>query len=307
MVFAHCAFFLCVGYIYLNAMFAIPQFWNWTVSLEEPIGRKTCSICIQGNVPQVQDVDLDNLKGNAIHVGGEFGSREAYVTLLTSDYYLPGTLVFIHSIRAYMERDRDIVVVITPAVSENSIKALQAACVIIKRVKSQGNPNQSYQPRFEDAYTKMAIWAIDEYDKMVYGDSDQFAVKSYDSLFDFPAFSAEERTWKDPRYTSSLMVFEPSRAVFRDMKSKFSAIKSDDGADMGFITSYFPQEPNKTIPYSFAIWRRTILESPDHWDWEKIHGIDCSGLHEQKIADFKVGRLKSPGLKTGTQMWKRST
>lgn len=218
------------------------------------------------------------------HSGIPVGCREAFVTLLTSDSYLPGVLALVAALRQLEHRPRDIVVLVTTRVSDDVLDALLALCVVVWRTPPIPNPhrrppqlslddlrllarargqadlleealanarsNSTPAPppslarpnrpaprtpvslprhvvravlgtlspaeaareaarlrgaaflrgsssatspasdgvtpdhaRFEDVYTKMVLWRLVQYDRLVYLDADQLPLRPYSSLF----------------------------------------------------------------------------------------------------------------------------
>lgn len=69
-------------------------------------------------------------------------------------------------------------------------------------------------------YSKLLMWNMVQYRKIVYLDSDLLVLDSIDSLFEKPQLSAVPDTVPPDKFNSGLMVVEPNRATFRDMIKK---------------------------------------------------------------------------------------
>lgn len=212
-------------------------------------------------------------------------TSEAFVTAMINDFYLPGTLVLAYTIRKYSKVPRDVVAVVTDKVSDSSLAALRSACIKIKLTPDLGNPLKNYQPRFESVFSKLNIWSLTEYSRVLYMDADQFVFKELDSAFErFKPFAATQRWDRKHSFTSMFMLFEPSTEMLSDMSRKIVKYKGYEGADMSFLNNYFNGEKLKwnPIPHHYIAYRRNVRMNPGLWNWTLFHGIDCSGLKEDK-------------------------
>lgn len=70
------------------------------------------------------------------------------------------------------------------------------------------------------SYTKMLIWNMVEYDKIVYLDSDLLILKNVDDLFQRPSLSAAPDALPPDKFNSGVMVLKPNRRLYRQMMRK---------------------------------------------------------------------------------------
>ena len=102
---------------------------------------------------------------------------------------------------------------------------------------------------YATVYTKLRIWELVDFKKVVYLDSDMMVLANIDELFDCPNWSAVNAGGELPQYcdwkglNSGLLVIQPSAAVFSDMMNKIEKLKSGDWGDQGFLHAYFPRWP----------------------------------------------------------------
>ena len=120
----------------------------------------------------------------------------AWATLVTGDKYLPGLVVFAKSLlrgSAKHEGSRyPLVAMITADVSEAAIQVLKrdAGCTI-RRVErldpghSRGSENLAFA-HFQDVWTKLRAFDLEEYDRVVMVDSDMLVLQNMDELMDLP-------------------------------------------------------------------------------------------------------------------------
>ncbi|KAK7277805.1 hypothetical protein RJT34_22822 [Clitoria ternatea] len=169
---------------------------------------------------------------------------EAYVTLLYGDEFLLGVRVLGKSIRD-TGSNKDMVALVSDGVSDYANILLQADGWIVERISLLENPNQVRPKRFWGVYTKLKIFNLTVYKKVVYLDADTIVVKNIDEIFKCGKFCANLK--HSERLNSGVMVVQPSANVFNDMMSKVKTLPSYTGGDQGFLNSYYSGFPNAHI------------------------------------------------------------
>ncbi|XP_042049732.1 inositol phosphorylceramide glucuronosyltransferase 1-like isoform X1 [Salvia splendens] len=175
---------------------------------------------------------------------GSQNSEEAYVTLLYGDEFLLGIRVLGKSIRD-SGSTKDMVALVSDGVSDYTKQLLQADGWMVKTISLLENPNQIRPTRFWGVYTKLKIFDMTDYKKVVYLDADTIVVKNIEDLFKCQKFCANLK--HSERLNSGVMVVEPSEKVFKDMSSKINTMYSYTGGDQGFPNSYFPDFANARL------------------------------------------------------------
>ncbi|XP_062184444.1 inositol phosphorylceramide glucuronosyltransferase 1-like isoform X2 [Phragmites australis] len=175
---------------------------------------------------------------------GAAATEEAYVTLLYGDEFVLGVRVLGKSIRD-TGTSRDMVVLVSDGVSEYSRKHLEADGWIVQRIALLANPNQVRPKRFWGVYTKLKIFNMTSYKKVVYLDADTVVVKSIEDLFKCGRFCGNLK--HSERMNSGVMVVEPSETLFNDMISKVGRLPSYTGGDQGFLNSYYADFANSRV------------------------------------------------------------
>ncbi|MCO5561676.1 hypothetical protein L7F22_015297 [Adiantum nelumboides] len=168
-------------------------------------------------------------------------SSQAYVTLLYGDEFALGVRVLGKSIRD-TGTTKDIVALVSQGVSDHVIHLLQADGWIIERIDLLANPNSKRPKRFWGVYTKLKVFNMTNYRKVVYLDADTVVTKSIDDLFLCEKFCANLK--HSERLNSGVMVVEPSKELFDDMMTKVNTLPSYTGGDQGFLNSYYADFPN---------------------------------------------------------------
>ena len=111
----------------------------------------------------------------------------------------------------------------------------------MKEVEAVSNPYMNvpkYESRFKSVLTKLYVFSLVEYTKVVFIDADALVLDNPDDMFECGKFCA---AFINPcAFNSGVMVLEPSMDVFNDMISKLSSLTSYDGGDQGFLNQYYP-------------------------------------------------------------------
>lgn len=187
----------------------------------------------------------------------------SYVTLLTNDSFLPGALVLNRSLRQ-VGSGAGFLALVSSGLADGTLRELKRNRIDYRTVEPIKTPHDEgfmmktcrrllkkrlLSQRFFHVYTKLRIWELTEYDKVVFLDSDMMVCGNVDDLFDRPDWSAVNAGGELPalnhwrELNSGLLVIRPSKDVYRDMIDKMAALPSRDGGDQGFLQSYFPRWP----------------------------------------------------------------
>eukprot|EP00873_Tetraselmis_striata_P046176 jgi/Tetstr1/466440/TSEL_010968.t1 len=174
------------------------------------------------------------------------GASEAYVTLCYWDTYLLGVRVLGRSLRE-SGSTRDMVVLVTTTLSDDAKRTLWLDGWIVREVELVHNPGMGpeakgkggFPPRFWAVYTKLAIFSMITYDKLVYLDADVLVLENLDHLFQCVGFCAVMRGGE--RFNSGVMVIEPDLQVYEDMMHRIATTPSYTGGDQGFLNEYYRQ------------------------------------------------------------------
>ncbi|MEI7480084.1 MAG: glycosyltransferase [bacterium] len=188
----------------------------------------------------------------------------AYVSILTTDDYLPGLLVLDDSLKS-VGSQYPLHVLLTSNISKNIVDILEKKIISYSILGQEIiNPTDvDIHHRWFPTYSKLAIFDQVQYEKIVYLDVDMLVLRNIDELFKSAHMSATNASGMLPRkkidrrhlnLNSGLIVIKPSHALFNDMMSKVGKIeilksgggdKPIYGSDQDFINAYFPKWPDK--------------------------------------------------------------
>lgn len=210
--------------------------------------------------PEASDSPRARLEGLGAGTGGSGNQlsqrpKYAYVTLLYGGFLL-GSRVLGQSLKE-ADPDRDRVALCTETVSDDTKKVLKADGWVIKPISNIHSPYEGKSKRgnyFFGAYSKIHVWNMTEYERVVYLDSDTLVLSNISQLFNCGSFCAAFR--HSDLFNSGVMVIQPSRDVFKDMIKEVPELKSYDVGDQGFFNNYF-----KELVYGpFFNWSNTTRQ-----------------------------------------------
>lgn len=162
---------------------------------------------------------------------------EAYVTVLhSSERYVCGAIALAQSIKR-TNSTRDLVLLADNSITNNSRFALMAAgwrIMPIERIRSPQAKKGAYN---EWNYSKLRIWQLTQYEKLIFIDADFIVLRNMDEFFRYPQLSAAPNS--RVLFNSGVMVMEPSICVFEDLMLKTFRLESYNGGDQGFLNEYF--------------------------------------------------------------------
>ncbi|PWA57428.1 plant glycogenin-like starch initiation protein 5 [Artemisia annua] len=166
-----------------------------------------------------------------------YKSREAYVTVLhSSETYVCGAIALAQSI-LQTNSTKDLILLADDSISPKSIRGLKAAGWKIKLIERIRSPHAKKGAYNEYNYSKLRIWQLTEYDKVIFIDADLIVLKKLDKFFSYPQLSAVGND--KYLFNSGLILIEPSQCMFNGLMEKISTLRSYNGGDQGFLNEAF--------------------------------------------------------------------
>jgi glycogenin len=224
--------------------------------------------------------------------------RCSYVSILSTEAYLPGVLVLHRSLLGTGPR-HPFLLLLTPNVP-HSVRGVLSTHGIGYRVlaKPIANPNRvSESHRWYYNYSKLHVFNLTEFDKVVFLDADMLVNANLDELFGKPHMSAvnsggllpELSSWT--QLNSGLMVVEPSRELFSDMVGQIGTIEAGKaGGDQAFLHAYYRDWPDRKelhLDHRYNMF---------HTHLDRYHELFGYTLDEIKVLHF-IGETKPWSVK----------
>ena len=208
--------------------------------------------------------------------------REAFVTLVTSESYVVGAVVLADSLRGCCGDERPMVCMVTDVVSDESRRVLKGAGMRVEEVTPIASPGTSEIAAWnQSGYTKLNLWQLTQYSKLVYVDADCLVVASMNDLFERVVdFAAAPDTFPPDRFNAGVLLLRPSLAVFDDMMTKIATTPTYDGGDTGFLNAYFDTwyslGPEARLPFGYNALRTMYwLTQKNPGYWQAAEPIKC--------------------------------
>lgn len=157
--------------------------------------------------------------------------KYAYVTMLSTDSYLPGVLALFQSIKQTNTKIENFAVVVNEDIKKETKDRLEEKGynVILKpkiNIPDTIMSKNKILPYWNNTFDKFNIFDLVEYDKIVYLDSDIYVNKNIDELFDKSNMSAVtagksypgNESWRE--LNSGVMVVEPKSGIREELIKK---------------------------------------------------------------------------------------
>jgi len=204
-----------------------------------------------GDKLEIMEMKLPGEKGEAKN------NKYSYVSVLTTDDYLPGLIVLNDSLLK-TKPVYGFLVLVSPNVSKQTLEKLKRLKIEYKVLeKDIHNPTDVNQDhRWFPTYSKLCIFDQTQFDKIVYLDVDMLVLKNIDELFDCPHMSGTNspsmlsKKYHWTHLNTGIFVVEPSSELFEDMLTKIGKIENLEskgtlerplcGSDQDFINAYYP-------------------------------------------------------------------
>ncbi|KAI5460807.1 glycosyltransferase family 8 protein [Mariannaea sp. PMI_226] len=132
-------------------------------------------------------------------------SSKVWVSLITNLNYLPGLLTLNHCLRRVNSK-YPLVALYTESFPESGRAALAARGIsshLVPFLAPSNSKNYADDPRFNDCWTKLVVFSLTQYDRVVQLDSDMLVLRNMDELMDLdldhPSVSATGDAQTSPR------------------------------------------------------------------------------------------------------------
>ncbi|KAL3154901.1 glycosyltransferase 8 [Trebouxia sp. C0009 RCD-2024] len=225
--------------------------------------------------------------------------RGAYVTLLSRDSYAAGVKVLARSLHLAGSAF-PFVCMHTAAVSQSVVEALAKEKVEMLLVEpllpNDENSGKYKRALYADCWTKLQMWQMVQYDRIVYLDADMAVKANLDELFDLPqGFYAVSdctagRVSKQEQdncpfsgcsryFNAGMLCLNPSQEVFQKFQNLLALgkIRTSGFAEQDFLNNYY-KDSWQELPYIFNGQKRIKYHHPSVWCWEDVavvHYVDA--------------------------------
>eukprot|EP01039_Chlorochromonas_danica_P006912 gene6912-7639_t len=202
-----------------------------------------------------------------------------FASLITTDSYFPGIQVVVKSIRQF-HPTVPIEILIEDSVSvatQKRIKALGVLAILVPAIDapfSWDNSESSVTPCWaKSQYTKLHIWQLTKYRRVVYIDADCLVCQPLDELLALQTdFAACPDIFPPDRFNAGVLVIQPSEETFQRLLRLSSSTHSYDGGDTGFLNAvfndWFVSDRSHRLPVAYNAQRTMYWftrKRPGYW------------------------------------------
>ncbi len=207
-------------------------------------------------------------------------SKCAYVTLLSTPSYLDGVKVLYKSLEKYGKTKYPFVCLCSKGLAQTAVYKLKKwgiPYMMLQHNAMEGIP----MPKQQDAYAhwnytfdKLLIWELEEFEKIVFIDSDMMILKPIDELFEKPELSAVAAGhFLNPEWTklnSGLMVLKPSKVTANKLRSLIVptieefAKEGKSVSDQDVINNYWKEWPSSNYLHLSEEYNVFYKHLPDY-------------------------------------------
>ena len=189
--------------------------------------------------------------------------RKSFITYLCNDFFVPGAVALINSLKAN-ETKYEVSCMITEGVSDEGRETLlKYGYTLIDIEKIVPNRTEGIKDRYREnswmMFTKLNLWRLLEYDKLVFLDADCLAIDNVDEMMDMPSVSAV----KDIGYggiSAGVLILEPDQQIFDDMMSNLdNDVYDNTYSDQSFLNWYLKDRKMwNEIPIQYNVLQKRI-------------------------------------------------
>ncbi|CAF3394465.1 unnamed protein product [Rotaria socialis] len=244
--------------------------------------------------------------------------RLAVVSAIYSDDYVEGIEVLGYSLRRINIQADLILFYISNRLNQVTLDRCRKVGWFLYAVRRIEPPRFAiiYQ-RFHDQYTKLHIWSMMGYDRVLYLDADTLVIRDVNELLYGTIFEDDrdellgvvEDVWQGqlgPNFNAGVLLIRPNVTIFNDMLIKMHnmAAYGSYWAEQGFLNWYFKGSTGRLpLIYNFnnvlAIYHRDIYKRLRN-RMKIIHYTYYKPFHIKKL-----NQLSDPSLIELWNMWNR--
>ncbi|KAG8835470.1 hypothetical protein FRC17_003037 [Serendipita sp. 399] len=236
-------------------------------------------------------------------------AKRVYMTLLSNTAYLPGTLILHHSLQATKPK-YPLIALITQDLPDDSKQMLEKSGIETLLIDRFAPPVTRFDPsktfaRFADIWTKVVAFGLEQFERIVFLDSDMLVLRNIDELFDLPitanqvaaVYACTCNPFKIPFYPKDW----PSKDLLGRMRKMldtsplvptwkfcdqdlignfFGGGGSKDPSDWGAITKEELGDPWLPVPYYFNALKPLRKTHASFWKDEDIRVVHY--IHDDK-------------------------
>ena len=119
-------------------------------------------------------------------------------------------------------------------------------------------------------YSKLQLWSMTQFDKIVYMDSDMMAVQNIDSIFgEYDEFSAVVDAYPGI-FNTGIFLLEPNVTTYKNLIGTYKEVESYNVGDQGYLNWYFGRKWRSNTSYHLPLIYNVLIKYRDSVIWPTI-------------------------------------
>ena len=197
-----------------------------------------------------------------------------FATLLCDDKLLQATFVLVYSLVNYAKTRYPVTIMALPNVSDAARLQLRKLGAQILDIEMLEYPFKITPARREQnkpcRYSKLQLWSMTQFDKIVYMDSDMMAVQNIDSIFDeYDEFSAVVDAYPGI-FNTGIFLLEPNVTTYKNLIGTYKEVESYNVGDQGYLNWYFGRKWRSNTSYHLPLIYNVLIKYRDSVIWPTI-------------------------------------
>ena len=189
--------------------------------------------------------------------------KKAFITYLCNDKFIPGAVALAKSLQ-HFKVSHEIACMVTDEVTEKGrIELENSGLSLVNIEKIIPQRTDGIKDRYKEnswmMFTKLNLWRLSDYDKLVFLDADCIATDNIDEMMDFPDVSAV----KDIGYggvSAGVLILKPDLDIFNDMMDNINNDVYDNTySDQSFLDWYLKDRKMwNEVPIQYNVLQKRI-------------------------------------------------
>ena len=189
-------------------------------------------------------------------------THNAYVTLITNEYYYHGAVALGISLLKTQTKSQKVVLVSANVSSDLRDKLAriwdQVLEIGLLDSRDVARLDLIGRPELGVTFSKLHVWELVQFNTCVFLDADTLVLRNIDELFEREELSAAPDTGWPDCFNSGVFVFRPNLDTYQSLLRLAEETGSFDGADQGLLNTYWgnwmnEQEKRLSFTYNVAI------------------------------------------------------
>ena len=197
-----------------------------------------------------------------------------FATLLCDDKLLQATSVLVYSMINYAKTNYPITIMALRNVSIEALMQLNKLGAEVVYVDMLEYPFKVTPGRLEQnkpcRYSKLQLWKMTQFEKIIYMDSDMMAIQNIDSIFDeYDEFSAVVDSYPGI-FNTGIFLLKPNMTTYQNMLATYKDVDSYNVGDQGYLNWYFGKKWKSNTSYHLPLNYNVLIKYRDSVIWPMI-------------------------------------